>query len=156
EASLNFYVQQKWVFTVMKIDTMQMKKSKDGTYTGDVTPTRFQFASEKLIYPVKITQISVKEKTEALFYVQAPGKIDLPGDFTYQYQWVPMIQTARGTGTKLRDLPGNGNQWLASIQDQVPALKQRSQQLGFVFRSGQRPGPGAQGHIPTTMEWARK
>src|SRR5262245_47519998 len=44
EATLNFYVEKKWVFTVMKIDTMQMKKSRDGTYTGDVTPTRFQFA----------------------------------------------------------------------------------------------------------------
>jgi len=31
EATLNFYVQKKWVFTVMKIDTMQMKKNKDGS-----------------------------------------------------------------------------------------------------------------------------
>ncbi|MCI0463493.1 MAG: DUF2330 domain-containing protein, partial [Gemmataceae bacterium] len=30
EATLNFYVQKKWLFTVMKIDTMQMKKNKDG------------------------------------------------------------------------------------------------------------------------------
>src|SRR4029079_4215911 len=41
EASLNFYVQKKWIFTVMKIDTMQMKKNKDGSYAGEVTPTRF-------------------------------------------------------------------------------------------------------------------
>ena len=66
----------------MKIDTMQMKRNKDGTFTGEVTPTRFQFASEKLVYPLKITQISVKEKTEALFYVQAPHKVDLHGDMT--------------------------------------------------------------------------
>src|SRR5262245_22675209 len=79
EASLNFYIQKKWLFTVMKIDTMQMKKNKDGSYAGEVTPTRFQFASEKLIYPLKITQISVKDKTEALFYVQAPFKVDLEG-----------------------------------------------------------------------------
>ena len=63
EATLNFYVQKKWVFTVMKIDTMQMKKNKDGSYAGEVTPTRFQFASDKLVYPLKITQISVKDKT---------------------------------------------------------------------------------------------
>ena len=30
EATLNFYVQKKWYFTVMKIDTMQMKKNKQG------------------------------------------------------------------------------------------------------------------------------
>jgi hypothetical protein len=74
EATLNFYVKKKWFFTVMKIDTMQMKKNKDGTYTGEVTPTRFQFASDKLVYPLKITQISVKDKTEALFYVQTSYK----------------------------------------------------------------------------------
>src|SRR5262249_37178608 len=28
EATLNYYVQKKWIFTVMKIDTMQMKKNK--------------------------------------------------------------------------------------------------------------------------------
>jgi len=52
EATLNFYVQKKWLFTVMKIDTMQMKKNKDGSYAGEVTPTRFKFASEKLCYPL--------------------------------------------------------------------------------------------------------
>src|SRR5262249_15908130 len=83
EASLNFYIQKKWLFTVMKIDTMQMKRNKDGTFAGEVTPTRFQFASDKLIYPLKITQISVKDKTEALFYVQAPFKVDLEGDLSY-------------------------------------------------------------------------
>src|SRR5262249_3873698 len=31
EATLDFYVQKKWLFTVMKIDTMQMKKNKDGS-----------------------------------------------------------------------------------------------------------------------------
>src|SRR5262249_47850201 len=63
EATLDFYIKKKWVFTVMKIDTMQMKKNKDGSYTGDVSPTRFTFTSEKLIYPLKITQLSVKHKT---------------------------------------------------------------------------------------------
>src|SRR5262245_3128302 len=96
EASLNFYVQKKWLFTVMKIDTMQMKRNKDGSYAGEVTPTRFQFSSEKLIYPLKITQISVKDKTEALFYIQAPHKVDLEGDMSYQRTWVPMLQAATG------------------------------------------------------------
>jgi hypothetical protein len=94
EAALNFYVQKKWLFTVMKIDTMQMKKNKDGSYAGEVTPTRFSFSSDDLVYPLKITQISVKDKTEALFYVQAPTKVDLPGDKSYQYTWVPMLQSA--------------------------------------------------------------
>jgi hypothetical protein len=96
EATLQHYIQKKWLFTVMKIDTMQMKRNKDGTFDGEVTPTRFQFTTDKLVYPLKITQISVREKTEALFYVQAPFKVDLPGDMTYQYTWMPMLQGAIG------------------------------------------------------------
>jgi hypothetical protein len=154
EATLGFYVQKKWYFTVMKIDTMQMKRNKDGSFAGEVTPTRFQFASEKLIYPLKITQISVKDKTEALFYVQAPFKVDLPADMTYQYLWVPMLQSARGCVPE--GLPGKGMVWLKAIEPRIPALLQQAQALGFRFVPGQRPQSNKKGHIPTTMEWARK
>jgi hypothetical protein len=160
EATLDFYIKKKWLFTVMKIDTMQMKKNPDGTFAGEVTPTRFQFASEQLVYPLKITQISVKDKTEALFYVQAPYKVDLPGDMTYQYQWVPMLQNAQGWYAKgifgQNGLPGKGDDWLKAIQGQAPALLQKGQQLGFNFVSGQRPQPNKQGRIATTLEWARQ
>src|SRR5262245_9698705 len=160
EATLDFYVKKKWLFTVMKIDTMQMKKNPDGTFAGEVTPTRFQFASEQLVYPLKITQISVKDKTEALFYVQAPFKVDLPGDLTYQYQWVPMIQNARGWYSKgifgMNELPGKADDWLNAINGQAPALLQKGQELGFNFVNGQRPQPNKQGRIATTLEWARQ
>jgi hypothetical protein len=154
EATLNHYVQKKWVFTVMKIDTMQMKKNKDGSYAGEVTPTRFQFSSDKLVYPLRITQISVKDKTEALFYVQAPFKVDLPGDLTYQHQWLPMLQAA--SGCTPGGLPGNGAAWLKATEGQLPALLRRGQELGFAFVAGQRPQPNKEGRTPTTMEWARK
>jgi hypothetical protein len=154
EATLNHYVQKKWLFTVMKIDTMQMKRNKDGTFIGEVTPTRFQFTSEKLIYPLKITQISVKDKTEALFYVQAPYKVDLQGDNSYQYTWLPMLQAA--SGCTPGGLPGRGAQWLEAFKGQIPALLQRAQALDYRFVAGQRPQPNGKGHIPTTMEWARK
>jgi len=154
EATLNFYVQKKWLFTVMKIDTMQMKRNKDGTFAGEVTPTRFQFASEKLVYPLKITQISVKDKTEALFYVQAPTKMDLTGDNSYQYTWVPMLQA--GSGCTPGGLPGRGEQWLKAFQGQIPGLLKHAAELDYRFVAGQRPQPNSKGHIPTTMEWARK
>jgi hypothetical protein len=160
ESTLDFYIKKKWLFTVMKIDTMQMKKNPDGTFAGEVTPTRFQFASEQLVYPLKITQISVKDKTEALFYVQAPHKVDLPGDLTYQYQWVPMIQNARGWYSKgifgMNELPGKADDWLNAIKDQTPELMKKGQELGFTFVSGQRPQPNKQGRIATTLEWARQ
>jgi Uncharacterized protein conserved in bacteria (DUF2330) len=154
EATLNFYVQKKWVFTVMKIDTMQMKKKKDGKYAGEVTPTHFQFTSEKLVYPLKITQLSVKDKTEALFYVQAPVKMDLPGDLSYQYQWVPMLDAAKGCTSG--GLPGKGEDWLKAVSEQKPELLKRAEALGFIFSSGQRPQPNKKGRTPTTMEWAKR
>jgi hypothetical protein len=154
EATLNHYVTKKWLFTVMKIDTAQMKRNKDGTFNGEVTPTRFQFASDKLIYPLKITQISVKDKTEALFYVQAPHKVDLQGDMTYQYTWLPMLQAA--TGCTPGGIRGGGEEWVKAVGGQVPVLLRKAQELGFNFQPGQRPLPNKQGHIPTTMEWARK
>jgi hypothetical protein len=153
EATLQHYIQKKWLFTVMKIDTMQMKRNKDGSFAGEVTPTRFRFASDKLVYPLKITQISVREKTEALFYVQAPFKVDLPGDLTYQYTWVPMLQGAIGCSG---GVPGRGQEWLDAFKNQTPQLLARAQQLNFRFIAGQRPQANNKGHIPTTMEWARK
>ncbi|MBI1830232.1 MAG: DUF2330 domain-containing protein, partial [Planctomycetes bacterium] len=153
EATLNHYIQKKWLFTVMKIDTMQMKRNKDGTFDGEVTPTRFKFTSDKLVYPLKITQISVREKTEALFYVQAPFKVDLPGDLTYQYMWIPMLQGAIGCSG---GIPGKGQDWLDAFKPQTQRLLDRAGQLTFRFIAGQRPQPNNKGHIPTTMEWARK
>ena len=32
----------------------------------------------------------------------------------------------------------------------------KGRELGFNFQPGQRPQPNAKGHIPTTMEWARR
>jgi hypothetical protein len=160
EGTLDFYVKKKWLFTVMKIDTMQMKRRPDGTFDGEVTPTRLQFASEQLIYPLKITQLSVKDKTEALFYVSAPYKVDLPGDMTYQYQWVPMIQNARGWYSKgifgTNELPGKADDWLKAIASDIPGLMDRGNKLGYNFQNGTRPQPNKDGHIATTLEWARK
>ncbi|MBI4867454.1 MAG: DUF2330 domain-containing protein [Candidatus Wallbacteria bacterium] len=92
EATLDHYIRQKWFFTVMKIDAKQMKPGSGGSYQGEVTPTRFAFASEKLIYPLKITQISVKKNTEALFYVQSPEQMDLEGDWS----WAAEADDGRG------------------------------------------------------------
>jgi hypothetical protein len=77
EATLAFYVQKKWVFTVVKIDPVQMHPRKDGSYWGEVSPMRFQFRTDRPVYPLRISQASVRDRTEVLFYVQAPFKADL-------------------------------------------------------------------------------
>jgi hypothetical protein len=93
----------------------------------------------------------VRERTEALFYVQAPFKVDLPGDMTYQYTWMPMLQGAIGCSG---GIPGGGQVWLDKGGAQQ--FIARAQALNFRFVAGQRPQANNKGHIPTTMEWARK
>src|SRR5260370_3876678 len=115
----------------MKIDTMQMKRNKDGTFAGEVTPTRFQFTSDKLVYPLKITQISVKDKTEALFYVQAPTKMDLTGDNSYQSTWVPMLQP--GSCCPPGGLPARSGERLNAFEGHIPRLLKHAAELEFRF-----------------------
>src|SRR5207244_615575 len=98
----------------------------DGTFDGEVTPTRFRFASDKIVYPLKITQISVRERTEALFYVQAPFKVDLQGDMTYQYNWLSMLQGAIGCSG---GIPGRGQEFMDQMKAQTPALLNRAREL---------------------------
>jgi hypothetical protein len=155
EATLNYYVQKKYFFTVMKIDTLQMKRNKDGTFSGDVTPTRFSFTSEHLVYPTRITQVSVKDTTDALFYVQAPFKVDLPGEMTYQYQWVSTLQqivNTMGPG----ELTEANRDWYKKIEAPTPELMRRGQQLGFNFQLGQETKPNKQGLHASTLEWGRR
>jgi len=143
EATLDFYIKKKWFFTVMKIDPMQMKKKKDGSYEGEVTPTRFTFASEKLVHPLKITQISVKDKTEALFYIQAAHKVDLPGDFSYEYTWTPMWSQATGFAVPEK-LSKEESEWQTHVQPKVQDDLKKVNDLR-----------GKQ-HQPATLEWAKK
>jgi hypothetical protein len=143
QATLDFYIQKKWFFTVMKIDPAQMKKKADGTYEGEVTPTRFNFPSDKAIYPLKITQISVKNQTEALFYVQAPKKMDLTGDFSYQPTWVPMWSQALGFAIPEKVTPEEAA-WQKHEQPKLKDFLQVAQQQRQKKRQ------------PSTLEWAKK
>lgn len=119
ESTLQFYITKKWYFTVMKIDSKQMKKAADGSYLGEVTPTRFSFTSNECIYPLKITQISVKDKTEALFYVQSTQQMDLPGDWSWMHSYRPMYLTymlgCSADAKQQKELETRSN-WLQAMQ----------------------------------------
>jgi hypothetical protein len=141
EATLDFYIGKKWFFTVMKIDPMQQKRRPDGTYAGEVTPTRFTFASAKLIYPLRITRISVPDQTEALFYVQAPHKMDLPGQWSYQHTWAPMWQQALAFAVPEK-ITAQEKAWRTVVEAALPRLG--------------RPGQTVPGYQPTRMEWAKR
>ena len=145
EATLDHYIGKKWFFTVMKIDPMQMKKRPDGGFAGEITPTRFTFASKRLVYPLRITQISVPDETEALLYIQAPHKVDLPGDWSYQLTWAPMWEQALGFAVPEK-LTAREKAWKPVAEGALAGLQSQMQK-------GTSKDPKWQ---PTRLEWAKK
>src|SRR5262249_40850193 len=101
------------------------------------------FASDKLVYPLKITQISVKDKTEALFYVQAAHKVDLPGDFSYEYTWTPMWSQATSFALPEK-LTAQETEWQKHVQGRVQDDLKKVNDLR------------TKKHEPATLEWAKK
>ncbi len=129
EGTLDFYIRKKWFFTVMKIDPKQMKKKDDGSYVGEVTPTRFTFASDKCVYPLKITQISVKDKTDALFYVQSAKQMDLKGDLSwmhsYRVMWLTFMLGCGANADQQAEL-NERNQWVQAKMAKDPKYETTS------------------------------
>jgi hypothetical protein len=145
EATLGAYIRRKWFFTVMRIDPKQMKRQADGSYLGEVTPTRFTFNTHALVYPLRITQISVQDQTEALFYVQAPYKVDLPGPFSYQYTWLPMWRQALSFAIPEK-VTRPERHWQEIADQRLPELQRQMQAQYQEY-------PGWQ---PARLEWAKR
>ncbi len=123
EKTLQHYISKKWFFTVMKIDPKQMKAGRDGRYQGEVTPTRFTFSSPQCIYPLKITQISVKDHSDALFYVQAPEQMDLPADWSWMHSYRPMylsFMLGCGMNPEQQKEMETRNSWLEAKRQKDP------------------------------------
>ncbi len=131
--TLAFYVDKKWTFTVMKIDPRQMKKKADGSFLGEVTPTRFTFATTKPIYPLYITQISVKSSTDALFYVLAKDKMDLTGSWSYEPNFMSLWQLAY-TYADATKLSGNEKEWVKRLEKLAPQGNSTGAQLEWAGR----------------------
>jgi len=131
--TLDHYIRKKWFFTVMKIDPKQMKKTPTGNYSGEVTPTQFRFSSKEPVYPIRITQISVKTSTEALFYILTKTKMDLPGDWSYQCQFQPMWEQALSYAVPEKITPAE-KEWALVVRPKLEELQAKALQLQQVGR----------------------
>lgn len=135
--TLAYYVQKKWTFTVMKIDPRQMKKRPDGSFLGEITPTRFTFATSRLIYPLHITQISVKDTTDALFYVMAREKMDLPGQWSYEGNFMALWGQAMSFAVPEK-LTAQEKEWMARLSKKPPTPNPKGAQLEWSGRLTQK------------------
>src|SRR6185437_4785448 len=136
------YIAKKWIFTTMKIDPKQMKPRADGSFEGQITPTRFTFESDRIIYPLKITQISVKANTEALFYVQTSEKVDLPPAMSYQFTFVTMWLQALSYALEEKITPEE-MAWRENVKGEIRVDRQKTNEIR------------ALDHQPATLEWAK-
>ena len=128
ESTLEFYVKQKWNFTVMKIDPRQMKRQADGKFQGDITPTRFTFHTKKAIYPLRITRISVKDSTDVLLYVMSKTKMDMDGVWSYEGNFLSMWSQALSYAIPEK-LTSQERQWQATLSKKSPPPNPQGAQL---------------------------
>ena len=133
EAIIQEYVKKRWLFTVMKIDSRNMKKRAEGGFLGEVTPTRFTFAVKKPIYPLRITQVSVIDGTDVQLFVLARKKMDLRGSWSYE--------------------PNFWSMWQQSMRLAYPEKLTAQEKSWIPFVDKARPIPVASG---SNLEWAGK
>lgn len=73
-AILGDYINRNWYFVAMKLDTTQAPRIINDWWTATTSPARITFAYDgnSLTYPLKISAISTKERSEVLVYTIGP------------------------------------------------------------------------------------
>ena len=76
---LDYYVQRSWFFVAMKIQHEETMNSSEN-YTGAIQPIGIMFFSDEMIYPLKISTLSVPSwGTEVLIYAFSDERVTFPG-----------------------------------------------------------------------------
>jgi hypothetical protein len=152
------YVLANFFFVVATIDPYYMRASTDKVFTGRTQPIRIQFRSNTLVWPLHMNRIGVSRSCDTTFYTQAPYKVDLPDDFTYQYMWVALLRSSQGkfsANPAENSLAGGGHAWLNSVRDLRGSIENQAATFGFEFEPKKRPKPNADGFVPSTLQWCK-
>jgi len=81
--AFEYYIERSWYFVAMKIDTTQLRApTPDILRYGSLEPVQFNFTSEAIVYPLRISAISAPPQTELLIYTCANGRLTFPGAIT--------------------------------------------------------------------------
>ena len=120
EATLNFYVQKKWLFTVMKIDTMQMK-TQQGRHLrrrghADALPVRQREARLPAEDHADLGEGQDRGAVLRAGAVQgrSAGRHDLPVHVGADAAERPRLVRQGHFGTN--DLPGKADDWLKAVE----------------------------------------
>ncbi|MFH1143108.1 MAG: DUF2330 domain-containing protein [Candidatus Eisenbacteria bacterium] len=81
EAALQYYIDKAWYFVAMRVDSASVvERESDGVWWwyGDMQPIRLSFASEEIVYPMRISAISALEEVPLTLYVCARHRLTFP------------------------------------------------------------------------------
>jgi len=88
-AAINDYVDRSWYFVTMQVDSTALAEinpyfhDRPGPYWGNLDPIQLTFASDDIIYPMKISALSASDVTEVYLYVNADHRLTFAGADTY-------------------------------------------------------------------------
>jgi hypothetical protein len=76
---LDYYVQKNWFFVAMKIQAKEIVNNSE-YYSGVIQPIGIMFFSDEIVYPLKISSLSVPPGgTEVLVYAFSDERVTFPG-----------------------------------------------------------------------------
>jgi hypothetical protein len=84
EAALQHYVDLAWWYVAVKPDTTQLAGSggEQGLFRGSLHPLCFTFASEEIIYPLRISALSASPTSEIRIYAVSDRRLTFAGATT--------------------------------------------------------------------------
>jgi len=79
-AALQTYIDRAWYFVAMRVDSTSLPFRPPGyIWYGYLQPIRLTFASDEIVYPMRISAISSREEVGLTMYVCAPHRMEFPG-----------------------------------------------------------------------------
>ena len=79
-AILQSYINQKWIFTAMRLSTEFEggERRRARFFDQPIDPILLTYRAERLIYPLRLTSISAREGTDVTVYILTPDKMHFP------------------------------------------------------------------------------
>ena len=85
-AAINDYVERSWYFVAMQVDSTALAEINPyyhdgyyGYYSGNLEPIELTFASDEIIYPMKISALSAAEDSRVQLYVKTDHRMTFAG-----------------------------------------------------------------------------
>ena len=90
-AILQSYIDQKWIFTAMRLNVAQFEGSERRParfFDATIDPILLTYTAEQLVYPLRLTSISAREGADVTVYILTPNKMDFPSARVEYANWI--------------------------------------------------------------------